>query len=129
MGWFWFVPTFHMPQPPPSPGPPSSSTMTTPTKTTFLLTRKDLDFPLGLGSAIIDVEVEMEWVVPLAAGSPRKLGEVQEPAVLPRTEDSQISGGEEPGQSGLATVVQVVVGGTRLGGVREAVDGRQGTED
>lgn len=126
MGWLWFVPTFHMPQPPPSPGPPPSST---PTRTTFLLTRKDLDFPLGLGSAIIDVEIEMEWVVPLAAGLPRKLGEVQDPAVLPRMEDSKISGQGEPGKSGLATAVQVVVGGTPLGGVREAVEGRQGAED
>jgi phosphatidylinositol-3,4,5-trisphosphate 3-phosphatase/dual-specificity protein phosphatase PTEN len=129
MGWLWFVPTFHMPQPPPSHGPPSSSTITTPTKTTFLLSRKDLDFPLGLGSAIIDVEIEMEWVVPLAAGSPRRLGEVQEPAVSPLTEDSQINGEEEPGQSGLAMAVQAVVDGTRLGGVREVVEGRQGAED
>lgn len=70
MGWLWFVPTFHMPQPPPSPGPLPSSSTTAPIKTTFLLTRKDLDFPLGLGSAIIDVEIAMEWVVPLAAGVP-----------------------------------------------------------
>jgi len=103
--------------------------MTTPTKTTFLLTRKDLDFPLGLGSAIIDVEIEMEWVVPLAAGSPRRLEEVQEPAVLPLTEDPQISGEGEPEQSGLAMAVQAVVGGSRLGGVREAVEGRQGADD
>jgi len=123
MGWFWFVPTFHMPQPPPSPSPPPAAP---PIKTTFLLTRKDLDFPLGLGSAIIDVELEMEWVVPRAAGAPRKLGEVQEPT---HTENSQVSRDGEPGQSILATAVQAVVGGTHLGGAREAVEGRQGTED
>lgn len=125
MGWFWFVPTFHMPQPPPSPGPSLSSTATPPTKTTFLLTRKDLDFPLGLGSAIIDVEIEMEWVVPLAVGPPRNM---QEPAVRVRTGDSQ-SGDGEPGQSMLATAVQAVVGGTHLGRVRGAVEGTQGAED
>ncbi|KAG6909919.1 hypothetical protein DXG01_014439 [Tephrocybe rancida] len=50
MGWLWLVPTFHMA--PVSDGP-----------TKLRLTRKELDFPLGLGSAIIDVEIEMEWLV------------------------------------------------------------------
>jgi len=129
MGWLWFVPTFHMPQPPPSCGLSPPSTMSTPTKTTFLLTRKDLDFPLGLGSAIIDVEIELEWVPP-AAGSPTNLGKVQEPAGSPRTEDSQVSGGGELGQSVLVAAVQAVVGGTAAPeAVREAVEGRQAMEE
>jgi phosphatidylinositol-3,4,5-trisphosphate 3-phosphatase/dual-specificity protein phosphatase PTEN len=101
----------------------------TPTKTTFLLTRKDLDFPLGLGSAIIDVEMEMEWLVPPAAGAPTKLGEVQEPAVSPLTEDSQVSGDEGLGKSVLVEPVQAVVGGTpepEL--VEKLVEGKQGVE-
>ncbi|KIM42319.1 hypothetical protein M413DRAFT_27108 [Hebeloma cylindrosporum] len=125
MGWLWFVPTFHMPQPPPSPGSPPSTT----TKTTLLLTRKELDFPLGLGSAIIDVEIEMEWVVPPATGGTRKLGELQVPAGRRHTEASQIGGDGEPGTSALAMAAQVAVGGAHLGDVREAVEGRQGTED
>jgi len=126
MGWLWFVPTFHMSQPPPSPGLSPPSTTSTPTQTTFLLTRKDLDFPLGLGSAIIDVEIEMEWVVPPAASSPTKLGKVQETAGCPRTEDSQVSGGGERGQSVLVAAVQAIVGGTAAPEVvREAVEGRQ----
>ncbi|KAG6820917.1 hypothetical protein H0H93_009691 [Arthromyces matolae] len=49
MGWFWFVPAFHM-----------ISSSEEPTK--LLLARKEIDFPLGLGSAIIDVEIQMEWL-------------------------------------------------------------------
>ncbi|TFK20642.1 hypothetical protein FA15DRAFT_646688 [Coprinopsis marcescibilis] len=65
IGWFWFIPSFHMPQP-----PPTSTSATTQNadkstlSTTFHLNRKDLDFALGLGSSIIDVDVDMEWVVP-----------------------------------------------------------------
>jgi len=130
MGWLWFVPTFHMPQPPHSRGLSPPSTTSTPTKTTFLLTRKDLDFPLGLGSAIIDVEIEMEWVVPPTAGCSTNLGKVQEPAGSPRTEDSQVSGGGELGQSVLVAAVQAVVGGTAASeAVREAVEGRQAMEE
>ncbi|KAI0674415.1 phosphatases II [Trametes maxima] len=51
MGWFWFVPTFHMPHPRASAGESA----------TLVLTRKEVDFPVGIGSSILDVEVSMEW--------------------------------------------------------------------
>ncbi|RDX54610.1 phosphatases II [Lentinus brumalis] len=51
MGWFWFIPTFHMHHPR---GPGNESA-------TFVLTRKELDFPVGIGANIIDVSVSMEW--------------------------------------------------------------------
>ncbi|KIY71806.1 hypothetical protein CYLTODRAFT_418520 [Cylindrobasidium torrendii FP15055 ss-10] len=52
MGWFWFIPTFHMAQPPSAEHP----------KATLKLTRKGVDFPLGLGSGIIDLEVSLQWL-------------------------------------------------------------------
>ncbi|KAI0711173.1 phosphatases II [Cerioporus squamosus] len=51
MGWFWFIPTFHMHHPR---GPGNESA-------TFVLTRKELDFPVGIGAKLIDVSVSMEW--------------------------------------------------------------------
>ena len=51
MGWFWFIPTFHMHHPR---GAAEQSA-------TFVLTRKELDFPVGIGANIIDVAVSMEW--------------------------------------------------------------------
>ncbi|GJJ07172.1 hypothetical protein Clacol_001372 [Clathrus columnatus] len=62
MGWFWFIPTFHMPQPPPSEGSASP--------VHWLLTRKDVDFPLGIGASIVDIDLEMSWV-PFKRNSPR----------------------------------------------------------
>lgn len=58
MGWFWFVPTFHM-----KPGGTSVVHLH--------LTRKELDFPLGAGSWILDVDVAMEWVSEAEAASGR----------------------------------------------------------
>ena len=55
MGWFWFIPAFHMPP------PLSSSDEGTPSTVHLKLTRKDIDFAIGAGSAIVDVDVEMEW--------------------------------------------------------------------
>lgn len=48
MGWFWFVPAFHLKQ-------NESSTV-------MRLVRKEVDFPLGPGEWIVDVEIGMEWV-------------------------------------------------------------------
>ncbi|TBU59352.1 phosphatases II [Dichomitus squalens] len=53
MGWFWFIPTFHMQHPRGAPGIQQATTLT--------LTRKELDFAVGIGSNIIDVAVSMEW--------------------------------------------------------------------
>lgn len=57
MGWFWFIPTFHMHHPTGAePGAQRHAT-------TFTLKRKELDFPIGLGANVIDVAVSMEWCV------------------------------------------------------------------
>lgn len=65
MGWFWFIPAFHMP---PAPLPIETPPHAGPAH--LLLTRKELDFPLGVGTALVDVDVELEWVVPRASVSP-----------------------------------------------------------
>ncbi|KAI0764871.1 phosphatases II [Fomes fomentarius] len=52
MGWFWFIPTFHMLE---------HSRGSAEESATFVLTRKELDFPVGIGAHIIDVTVSMEW--------------------------------------------------------------------
>lgn len=51
MGWFWFIPTFHMTHPRSQAQQP----------TVFRLSRKEVDFPLGIGSHIVDVAVSVEW--------------------------------------------------------------------
>ncbi|PPQ66952.1 hypothetical protein CVT26_009983 [Gymnopilus dilepis] len=156
MGWFWFIPTFHMPQP-----PPTSASDTTPTKAHFTLARKDLDFALGIGSSIVDVDVEMEWVVPPSpllttdletlTTEPQTLHTLAqvpaqgvpvdealasfEPPLRRKTGDSLRGMEEEPVQTTLATAVQVLLdggkegGGSGAGGVREAVEAQQGAED
>ncbi|KZT28129.1 hypothetical protein NEOLEDRAFT_1176278 [Neolentinus lepideus HHB14362 ss-1] len=55
MGWFWFIPQFHLP----SDWRPTS---TEPVRLVFQ--KKDVDFPLGIGSSIIDVEVILEQLSP-----------------------------------------------------------------
>lgn len=95
MGWFWFIPTFHMTHPRRSTGEPTS----------FRLTRKEVDFPLGIGSHIVDVTVSMEWCAPEAdvvcpptrqdsqdsaegRGEPTGLGAVLEAAAIGETRDA-----------------------------------------
>ncbi|KAF8507851.1 hypothetical protein BU17DRAFT_78047 [Hysterangium stoloniferum] len=56
MGWFWFIPMFHMPQPPPS------RTENAGASVHWRLGRRDVDFPLGIGTWIVDIDVEMAWV-------------------------------------------------------------------
>lgn len=93
MGWFWFIPTFHMPHPPPSHSPAFSVSTPSPyaSQTTHLvLTRKELDFPLGAGSALIDVDVALEWVT-LRPGKSREL---QPPKAQTSQDSSQGVGGE-----------------------------------
>lgn len=51
MGWFWFIPCFHLPQPPMSTAPPVK----------FVLPRSETDFPLGIGALLLDVEVTLGW--------------------------------------------------------------------
>jgi len=152
MGWLWFIPTFHMPQPPPT----SAFSATSPTgpttlKSTVTLMRKDIDFPLGIGSDIIDVEIEMEWVVPPPAPanadapsatdpSAAKVpidGEIVEPPLRARTEDSKIGTEPDPDPTGIAAAVQAAVSGGARGedveglgpvGLREAVEVKQGAD-
>jgi phosphatidylinositol-3,4,5-trisphosphate 3-phosphatase/dual-specificity protein phosphatase PTEN len=50
MGWFWFIPTFHMPHDPAS------------TPMHLILTRKEIDFSVGIGGDIMDVDVSLEWL-------------------------------------------------------------------
>ncbi|KAF4616693.1 hypothetical protein D9613_008608 [Agrocybe pediades] len=132
MGWFWFIPTFHMPQPPPSSSSESSPSPTS-TRTTLHLRRKEIDFPVGLGSAIIDVEVDMEWVVPSPSGTTSVAAEIAEPPVRARTEDSKIGTESEPVQTGLlAAAVQAAVGGGSeevAAGMRGAVETQQGATE
>lgn len=95
MGWFWFIPTFHMPQPPPSSSPSSPVSPPSPStsqSTHLVLTRKELDFPLGAGSALIDVDVSLEWVTP-RLGGPREL----QPPKTQTSQDSSQGMGGEPG--------------------------------
>lgn len=70
MGWFWFVPAFHLPH-----------ERVTEQPATLVLLRKELDFPLGIGSGIVDVEVTMEWCSEAAdVGSPPSREDSPEPA-------------------------------------------------
>ncbi|KAI1798117.1 phosphatases II [Ganoderma leucocontextum] len=62
MGWFWFIPTFHMHHPK---GEPAAGERQH--ATTFTLKRKELDFPIGLGANVIDVALSMEWCAAAAA--------------------------------------------------------------
>lgn len=55
MGWFWFIPTFHLPHPRGQAGQAGQGSGIT-------LTRKELDFPVGIGKNILDVSVSLEWV-------------------------------------------------------------------
>lgn len=118
-----------MPQP-----PPSADSRTGPSAaTTLKLSRKDLDFPLGLGSAIIDVTLDMEWIVPppgVLAGSAQT---PLEPPVCHRTGESDVGAEAEPAPTWPTTaVLQALAGGGAGGegvGLREAVEARQGAND
>jgi phosphatidylinositol-3,4,5-trisphosphate 3-phosphatase/dual-specificity protein phosphatase PTEN len=58
MGWFWFIPAFHMP-----PFPGSISHAHEPELIHLKLKKSELDFPLTVGSYILDVDVALQWVV------------------------------------------------------------------
>jgi phosphatidylinositol-3,4,5-trisphosphate 3-phosphatase and dual-specificity protein phosphatase PTEN len=105
MGWFWFIPTFHMTHPRPS--------SDTDTPVTFHLTRKEIDFPLGIGSNIIDVEVTMKWCAESA--------DVLSP---PSRQESTKSGDTDPDGSATAAV-QSAIGGTGQGAVEAAQVGSE----
>ncbi|CDO74848.1 hypothetical protein BN946_scf184280.g8 [Trametes cinnabarina] len=104
MGWFWFIPTFHMPHPRES-GEQSA---------TLMLTRKEIDFPVGLGSNIIDVSVSMEWC-----------SEAADVMKLPGTEeDAETGEGHgEPEPTGIAATLQAVASGevTSMADLKQAL--------
>ena len=102
MGWFWFIPTFHM-------QPRSSGS-----STTLRLTRKELDFPLGIGASIIDLEVTMEWCPETA--------DVITPPARQGSPESRAGEGEP---AGLAATVESI--GT--GNISQAVEAKQAAED
>jgi len=56
MGWFWFIPAFHM----------GEERLTT----HLILPKKEIDFPLGAGSWIIDVDIALDWATPDSEISP-----------------------------------------------------------
>ena len=106
MGWFWLIPTFHMPHP--------RSEAQAQRGTTFVLTRKELDFAVGVGANIVDVAVSMEWC-PEAAdviGMPERV-----------TSADIAEGREEP--AGIAASLPAVA----MGEGREAVEAQQAAED
>ncbi|KAI0746880.1 phosphatases II [Daedaleopsis nitida] len=104
MGWFWFIPTFHMPHPR---GLDQEST-------TFVLTRKEVDFPVGIGANIIDVAVSMEWCSEAA--------DVVDPPE--RVNSAEMAEGKgEP--TGVAATLPAVV----TGQAREFADATQAAED
>ncbi|KZV80696.1 phosphatases II [Exidia glandulosa HHB12029] len=49
LGWFWFIPIFHM-----TPGAPQTAH--------FVLERQEIDFSVGAGAWIVDVDVALDWV-------------------------------------------------------------------
>lgn len=105
MGWFWFIPTFHMPH-------PRSSA---PEPTTWVLTKKDIDFPLGVGSSIVDVSVTMQWC-------PEGEDDL-EPPVRTGSVDS-VQGNGEPSGTTMATLQAATSG--QMGVMVEA---KQAAED
>jgi phosphatidylinositol-3,4,5-trisphosphate 3-phosphatase and dual-specificity protein phosphatase PTEN len=73
MGWFWFIPTFHMPHSPAS-GP-----------THLTLTREEIDFAIGIGGGIVDVDVSLEWL-------PESDTDVVQPPAVRGIEDAESEG-------------------------------------
>ena len=150
MGWFWFIPAFHIPPPPflsaPEIGIKQASTVSTgqaaagtsPSSITahFKLTKKDVDFAIGAGSAIIDIDVEMEWATPLAISDSHELSVDQRettagnsaPKVKAFTnqgppERKQMSGDSiSDGKSSLVTGLSALINGARLRDAKDAED-------
>ncbi|EJD05379.1 uncharacterized protein FOMMEDRAFT_152681 [Fomitiporia mediterranea MF3/22] len=113
MGWFWFIPAFHMPPPPVD----SKQRSLPPTVTNFVLSRKEIDFPIGAGAALVDIDVALEWVIP-------DLDPVAASRGPPKTQTSGDSakgtGGEPGGPGGIA--------GSVVAGVRAVVSDSTGRE-
>ena len=106
MGWFWFIPAFHMPPPPIE---SLGGQLLSPTTVHFKLSRQDIDFHIGPGAALIDVDVAMEWVVPGLNATTDK----RAPARPQTNEDSAKSIEGEPviGSGSFAAGIQAVISG------------------
>ncbi|KAI0341469.1 phosphatases II [Trametopsis cervina] len=103
LGWFWFIPTFHMKHPRSSADDASVN---------LRLTRAEIDFPLGIGAHIVDVEVSMKWCPDDVVNPP----------------DRQNSADSDKGKSdppGLATALQAAVSGK----ASEAMEASQAGDD
>lgn len=97
MGWFWFIPTFHMPHPR---GAGEQGA-------TLVLTRKEIDFPVGIGASIMDVSVSMAWC-----------SEAADIISPPERQGSMESAAGEGEPTGIAATLQAVAGG-EVAGVTE----------
>ena len=106
MGWFWFIPTFHMPHP--------RGTAKGACSTTLVLKRKELDFPVGIGANIIDVAVTMEWC-------PEAADVIDPPERATSTDIAE--GREEP--AGVAVSLPAVVASEG----RDVVEAQQAAEE
>jgi len=114
MGWFWFIPTFHMPQPPPR------ASDGTPQAVHFHLGRKDVDFPLGAGAWIVDIDVEMAWV-PIESEAA-----LEEPPQRQTSGDSVEGKGGEPAPGGVLAGAGDLASGA---GVAQAIETVQAGRD
>ena len=77
MGWFWFIPAFHVAE-----GEEVKK---------WKLTRKELDFPLGVGSDIVDVEVEMERVDETLGEPPARVSSLESRAGMGEPSSSVVN--------------------------------------
>ncbi|TFK98505.1 hypothetical protein BDV98DRAFT_205878 [Pterulicium gracile] len=157
--WAWIVPLFHM-KPPSSPSTSSSTTSNSDTtssnitningglplayhpstaqtgKAKLVLSMeggaKELDFALGIGADILDLEIDMEWVVPTGGGL-GGVGNVDGDAGnAPGAVSGEVQGrtgsaDTEAGQGGVAKTIQAIA----QGGVtdpRAVVNAKQAVE-
>ena len=128
LGWFWFIPVFHMP-PPPSDVIRSGEDNKSRVPTHVTLSRKEIDFPVGAGAALIDVDIVLEWATVSSSSRREDNGPVKsrenfakEVSGPPKLQESGESLDEPaPADSALAAAVQVAVLSGAAGEAAEAV--------
>lgn len=103
LGWFWFIPVFHMPPPPSS---TAASAKYTPSANVshFALSRKQVDFPIAAGAALVGVDVSLEWVIP----GVETRADGREPPKTQTSEGSAKGEGGEP-SSGILAGIQTAI--------------------
>lgn len=133
LGWFWFIPAFHMPPPPSN---ESGDKNHEPTHIT--LARKEIDFAVGAGAALVDIDLSFEWATypnsnePIRSATGPTLAQDDEAQATTNNKTAPgppllQEGGEsldEPAaaDSTLAMALQVAVAGGTGGEVAEAFD-------